>query len=196
MSLIEHKQTHEANGFIKGWYIDTTICDTLIDYFESSNKQTPGKVSWGVDEKLKKSVDVVLEDPNLFNIYLTELQKVFNEYVKIFQYVDEYSPWGIVEAVNIQRYLPSEGFYKWHTERGEANGKQSNRHLVFMTYLNDITDGGETEFLYQNTKIKPEKGLTIVWPTDWTHTHRGCVSNTETKYILTGWASYYNKTGN
>ena len=46
-----------------------------------------------------------------------------------------------------------------------------------MTYLNTIKVGGETEFLYQKLKIKPKKGLTLIWPTDWTHTHRGLISN-------------------
>ena len=59
-----------------------------------------------------------------------------------------------------------------------------------MTYLNDVTDGGETEFLHQKFKIKPEKGLSIIWPADWTFTHKGVVSPTQTKYIATGWYEY------
>lgn len=195
MDLIEHTQTHKANDFIRGWYIDTTVCDKVINYFDLSDEKKPGLVKEGINETKKKSTDVVLQDPNLFKTYAAELQKVFDEYIKVYPYVNEYSPWGVVEAVNIQRYLPFEGFYKWHTERIGADCKQANRHLVFMTYLNDIADGGETEFLYQNIKVKPEKGLTLVWPADWTFTHRGCVSKTETKYILTGWASYYNNIG-
>jgi hypothetical protein len=42
-----------------------------------------------------------------------------------------------------------------------------------MTYLNDVTDGGETGFFYQDVKIKPQKGLTLIWPAIWTHTHKG-----------------------
>ena len=60
-----------------------------------------------------------------------------------------------------------------------------------MTYLNDVSDGGETAFLYQNVKVKPEKGLTLIWPAEWTHTHKGMVSMTQTKYIITGWYSFY-----
>ena len=60
-----------------------------------------------------------------------------------------------------------------------------------MTFLNDINDGGETEWFYQKIKVKPEKGLTLIWPTDWTYTHRGLVSKTETKYIITGWYDFY-----
>jgi hypothetical protein len=59
-----------------------------------------------------------------------------------------------------------------------------------MTYLNDVDDGGETFFYYQDLKIKPKKGLTLIWPVDWTHTHCGIVSPTQTKYIVTGWISF------
>jgi len=59
-----------------------------------------------------------------------------------------------------------------------------------MTYLNNVKDSGETEWFYQNLKIKPEAGLTVIWPTDWTFTHRGIPSKTEIKYIVTGWYSY------
>ena len=64
------------------------------------------------------------------------------------------------------------------------------RHLVWMTYLNDIEEGGETEFYYQKLKVKPRKGLTLIWPVDWTHTHRGIGATEEEKIILTGWFSF------
>ena len=59
-----------------------------------------------------------------------------------------------------------------------------------MTYLNDVTDGGETEFYHQQLKIKAERGKTLIWPVDWTYTHRGVVSNTQEKYIITGWYDF------
>jgi hypothetical protein len=61
-----------------------------------------------------------------------------------------------------------------------------------MTYLNDVNDDGETEFYYQNLKIKPQKGKTVIWPADWTHTHRGITSPTQEKYIITGWFNFIN----
>ena len=59
-----------------------------------------------------------------------------------------------------------------------------------MMYLNDVTDNGETEFLHQNLKIIPEKGKLVIWPSDWTHTHRGITSTTQEKYIITGWFNF------
>ena len=38
--------------------------------------------------------------------------------------------------------------------------------------------------------MKPKKGLTIIFPAEWTHTHRGIVSHKDTKYLLTGWFTY------
>ena len=35
-----------------------------------------------------------------------------------------------------------------------------------------------------------EKGLTVIWGTDWTFVHKGIVSPTETKYITTGHYHY------
>ena len=60
-----------------------------------------------------------------------------------------------------------------------------------MTYLNDVRDGGETEFFHQNLRVAARRGLTLIWPADWTHTHRGIVSPTEEKIIVTGWFSFY-----
>jgi hypothetical protein len=58
-----------------------------------------------------------------------------------------------------------------------------------MTYLNDVNDGG-TEFLYQKITSPAKKGLTLIWPADWTHTHRGQISKTKEKSIITGWFNY------
>tara|TARA_Y100000114_G_scaffold119383_1_gene114080 strand:+ start:402 stop:596 length:195 start_codon:yes stop_codon:yes gene_type:complete len=61
--------------------------------------------------------------------------------------------------------------------------------LVFTTYLNNVKKGGETQFLYQRKKIKPLQGKTILFPSFWTHVHKGN-KTTETKYIITGWYTY------
>ena len=122
---------------------------------------------------------------------MASLLRSAEEYVEKFPYANNYDPWGIVEPINIQKYLPGGGYYEYHTERGSANGVQSSRHLVFMTYLNDVSDCGETQFLHQDYQVHPEKGKTIIWPADWTYTHRGIPSLTETKYIVTGWFNFF-----
>jgi len=65
--------------------------------------------------------------------------------------------------------------------------EHSQRCAVWMLYLNDDYDGGETEFLYQHKRIKPETGKMLIWPSGYTHAHRGGLVTYGTKYIVTGW---------
>ena len=188
---------NNLNNFIAGWTIDNTqLCDELIDYFEKSDKKKTGKIGKGeIDKKRKNSTDLSMSPypddlDDAPKEYLDVLLKVINEYKKLYFYCDKQKEeWGMREPFNIQRYFPNEGFYQWHCERGGL--AKADRHLVFMTYLNDVVDGGETEWYYQKIKIKPEKGLTVIWPTDWTYTHRGLTSPIQTKYIATGWFNFF-----
>ena len=115
------------------------------------------------------------------------ISEIFN---KVEDYLKKYGMYQMIkvtikEPINLQHYAPNEGFFDWHCERGSHQSHQ--RALVFMTYLNDVNDGGETEFHFQQMKVKAVKGKTVIWPTDFTHLHRGITSPTEHKYIATGW---------
>ena len=59
-----------------------------------------------------------------------------------------------------------------------------------MFYLNDVQEGGETEFYYQDLSIKPRKGTMVIAPAYFTHTHRGNVPISNDKYILTSWVQF------
>ena len=65
-----------------------------------------------------------------------------------------------------------------------------HRVFAWMTYLNDVEDGGETYFDHFNLKIKPTIGKTLIWPAEWTHAHRGEVLNKGKKFIITGWMQF------
>jgi len=192
----EHKINQE-NNFISGWYIDPSICDKIINIFEqNSHLHFNGMLGSPaqVHKDKKDSIDCHLDNFNdLKHEYFKMLQPCVDSYVQKYNFANDGGPWTITEFVNIQKYNPSGGFHKWHCERSAVAYPATTRHLVFMTYLNDVEDEGETEFYYQKIKIKPEKGLTLMWPVDWTFTHRGVASKTETKYITTGWFNFVEK---
>jgi hypothetical protein len=192
----EHRINYSQN-FIAGWYNpDFSILDTLVDYHKSADHKGPGKFYFKgeklVDPTTKNSVDCMIRDPELRSKYVQYLQSALDLYIIKYPFCNEYEPWTIVETIQIQCYQPGGGFFSWHTERGTMD--VLDRHLVFMTYLNTVTDQGETEFYHQNIKIQPEKGLTIIWPADWTFTHRGIPSPSQEKYIVTGWLNYVSPT--
>ena len=110
------------------------------------------------------------ERRELYDEYVMEnLQLCVDEYIKKYNFADDTNPWRIIQSPNIQYYPLSGGFYKWHCERITCDKPVSSRHLVFMTYLNDVDDEGETEFFHQNLKIKPEAGSVIIFPSKTLH---------------------------
>lgn len=183
--------------FIREYQIDTAISRDLIQYFEDHPRKVPGVC--GNDElkpSVKSSTDIqlthneMLEDKPV-NAYFRSLNECLKEYVKEFPECSiNVDSWDVSNA-NIQKYKPKEGYYKWHCERtGPIN---MARHLVFSTFLNNVTKGGHTEFKYQKKAIEAVEGKTIIFPADWTYTHRGRVSKTQEKYIITGWLSFIDR---
>ena len=77
------------------------------------------------------------------------------------------------------------GFHRWHYENGGL--QVSPRKLVVQLYLNTVEEGGETEFLYINKRVKAKQGTLIIFPAAFTHTHRGNPPIGQAKYILTTW---------
>ena len=171
---------------------DVSVCDEIINFHKTNTSlQGPGGTSGGLDKQSKDSTDVSLYYPNpLLTSYSDQLQQLTQKYFDKYKFAYPPGQWGILEGVNIQHYGLGGGFFAAHSERNGGVFPMSKRFLVFMTYLNDVTDGGQTEFYYQDLAIQPKKGLTVIWPTDWTHTHRGVTSHTQEKYIITGWLSY------
>ena len=189
---------NQLNNFICGWYMDTSVCDDIRIYFDKlpiENKFDGGVASPFIgtyaDSIIKKSTESNLGDnQELYKIYQSHLQKCVDEYMVKYERSASLGEFKSTSITKIQHYKPTEGFFDYHCERFGSALPYSTRHLVYMTYLNDVDDGGETEFLYQNIKVKPEKGLTLIWPAEWTHTHRGITSMTEHKYIVTGWFNF------
>ena len=181
--------------FIGASFINKKLCDNLRSYFKklpSSLKKT-GTVELGeTDKNIKDSIDISFSGSENIPIlidYLKELQKCILLYQKKFEDVLLLDKFGIThEGYNIQYYKVGGGFKTWHNERNIL--KHCHRILVFMTYLNDVKDGGGTKWIFQDLELQAEKGLTVFWPVEWTHKHVGIVSPTETKYILTGWYSF------
>lgn len=95
--------------------------------------------------------------------------------------------------INAQKYEKNKGNYQyWHSEIFPEVGENTALHrmLLFIIYLNDIEEGGETDFFYQERSIKPKAGTMIIAPCGFTHTHRGNIPRSNDKYVLTSWMLY------
>jgi len=178
------------------------FCRSVIELFEiDKERQHRGVISKGGEvhsaDEHKTSTDISFVPNDLQDKrWGKPLQRIINtvEIARrdwIAQYymgLDVVDPFEINFTFNLQRFLPGEGYHKFHNER--ASWSTRSRVGVWMIYLNDVTDRGWTEFFYQQHFEEAKIGKILCWPSDWTHTHRGIVSPTETKYILTGWFTF------
>ena len=183
------------NSFIGAWKIDDDeLFKSIIDFFEANpDLQLEGESYMGMNKEFKDSVDIPIQPIRLkekkyeiFNKYMSYLNECYWNYLKDFK-IEEHFKDLHIGAFNLQKYNQGGHFKSWHSER--MNIISSQRVFAWMTYLNDVQEEGETEFHYFDIKIKPIKGLTLIWPSEWTHLHKGSITN-EIKYILTGWLHF------
>jgi hypothetical protein len=174
-------------------------CESLINYFENLNAA-------GLTETRQQTNSNTLkldkDDEQLFAHGLTKIHgcidtvsqfnsifwnRIYPHYSDTFDMLKQYAPHKNY-AFKIQKTNIGGGYHKWHSET--ASRETSTRVLAWTLYLNDVDEGGETEFLYYPKRIKPEAGTLVLWPAGFTHTHRGNPPISNTKYIVTGWIEF------
>ena len=183
--------------FIGCWDIEQdAVCAAVIDFFEThQEKQEPGQSAGGVNVDAKNSTDVTVHPRDLeqaefapVKSYIDILFDCYKDYLAQYPFLASIAPRVDISSFNIQRYLPGGHFKLEHSERTSIIN--SFRLLVWMTYLNDVEDGGSTTFVHQNLQVQPQKGKTLIWPAEWTHSHSGNILNSGSKYIITGWMHF------
>jgi len=183
--------TTPYNSFIGGWIIDENICDDMITQFNNNKDRVKpgvyGNINIKEDRSVKHSKDLTLKPNEMIPDYIKALEGCLLRYTERYSYVKGLSWFGLKDSFNIQYYPPGGGYKEWHCERGSKI--LAERVLVFMTYLNDVPDGG-TKFFYQGITTPAKKGLTLIWPAEWTHIHCGEITEKYEKYITTGWFDF------
>ena len=193
------KTNNHNPHFIGSWTLEPfSICEDLINYFELNlDKQTKGQTLGGINPNSKDSIDitikpkeVILPGNEVFKAYFNELFECYKNYVEEWPFLKDIAQKLEIGSFNLQRYKLDKHFKKIHTERSSI--ESSHRVFAFMTYLNDVEEGGSTYFSHYDLEIQPKKGLTLIWPAEWTHAHRGNIIKKGSKYIITGWINFAN----
>lgn len=173
-------------------------CQYLIDYFEwnKENTKTYGRHETTKNYKEDESVGLGLNNhdrtftkgnmPYVDHFNQVFWEELYPQYVNEFPQLQETNR-HTINCFKIQKTLPGQGYHIWHHEHSAHN---SNRIGTYIVYLNDVLEGGETEFLHQSRRVKPTQGTVVIWPAAYTHMHRGNPPLSGEKYIMTGWIEY------
>jgi len=146
--------------------------------FENSNA---GRFDWAIDLTQMNANLTGFPERDLNDVLIACLDQYIHQYghLKTELY---YTP-----VQKIQKTPAGGGYHVWHDENNHM--MFCARKMVWMVYLNDDFEGGETEFLYYHKRIKPKTGTLLIWPAGLTHAHRGGLVLSGNKYVATGW--YY-----
>jgi hypothetical protein len=176
-------------------------CESIISYFNKveelglvDNRQKHNEA-----KKLKKEDQHIFLPTFELPMHVINQTNVINEFNQRFweiaynEYAEKYDTLSELDShknyiLKIQKTNPGQGYHVWHCETGGR--KDSSRLLAWTVYLNDDFEAGETEFLYQQKRIKPKQGSVCIFPAAFTHTHRGNPPINGSKYIITGWIEF------
>jgi len=184
------------------------ICKDIINYFE--NEETckyEGNTGGGLRKDIKDTLDFQILSKNentkqhwnkIRDLLERELNNNVKNYVKKindaitineensenkYKVFDKFVSFDIIQ---IQRYTKQKGRYIYHQDFSTDWQEKKYRVITFLWYLNDVEEGGETEF-WTTYRVKPESGKLLLFPATWTYPHRGMMPISNDKYIITGW---------
>jgi len=102
-----------------------------------------------------------------------------------------------VELPTIKKYIPnsddmigphSDTYMRGWDKENKLKVWKGDRFLNILFYLNDVEEGGETEFYFDDctVRVPPKKGRIVIFPPLWTHIHAGLAPKSGNKYICNG----------
>jgi len=181
---------------------DKEYCENVVKYFDAMQEQGFTKNRQICEKNISKtqknddacfghSPEIVLNFSQagvLHNQFNEKFWKIYEEsYLSDFSVLKESGAHSNY-SFKVQKTEVGQGYHVWHFEA--ANRNVCQRLLTWALYLNDVEEGGETEFLYQSMRVKAKQGTLVIWPAAFTHTHRGNPPLSNAKYIVTGWTEF------
>ena len=193
-----NEKTVNINNFIGTYdnFITKQECNKAINIYEQQDKfnNTINRMPLENSSILKKQDQQFFAGAGNIDIWWEDLKPMMLNFDMAWQHYIKNT--GALEAydnerfyfttLKIQKTLPTEGYHIWHLEHGKGHDNEP-RAFVFTVYLNDVEEGGETEFLHFSKRIKPKTGRIVIWPAAFPYVHRGNPPLSGKKYILTSW---------
>jgi hypothetical protein len=190
--------------YIEENVLSEELCKEIIERFENDPDKEDGITGSGVNTNIKNTTEIYMNSVDWIDIQkilIANVKIVLKKYIQSIDKISNYiydmyilnnlfsdiHDWGF----QIQKYERNKGHYRWHNDYKYqevfmgTTGLRTIRICTFIFYLNNVNEGGETEFI--NGKIIPAPGKMAFFPCSWTYPHRGCMPISNDKYIITGW---------
>jgi len=194
---MKEKQVN-INNFIGTYdnYITQEECNKAIQLYEDQNKfnKTLNRLTFEKSSILEKQDQQFFAQSHNIDTWWENLKPMMLNFdIALTHYLENTGGKAAYDggpfhytSLKIQKTLPTEGYHVWHIEHQKGFDNEA-RAFVFSIYLNDVEEGGETEFLHFSKRVKPKTGRIVIWPAGFPYVHRGNPPLSGEKYILTSW---------
>ena len=178
------KQEDNLNDFIfESTVADKNVCNYLIDQYHMMEHHE-GRVTKDDQENYVSNIKVTEQsfvEPD-HAAYQT-IYECIDKTISVLPYRLTI-PYDITSTeYSISRYPKGKGHFGTHVDT--TSKMTYNRLLAFILYLNDVEEGGETEFITLNRLVKPEIGKVLCFPCNFMFPHKGNIPLSNDKYIVT-----------
>ena len=165
---------------------DADLCTRLIASFEGLTRfqRDNGRgIRAGLDASAWTELDISpLSDDGFKGFLLTRVHEALARYNADVGLSIPVPPSPRIAELVIKRYRPGrDERFQLHFD---SINEVANRYLVFLWYLNDVADGGETRFPDIDVEVRPRAGRLVMFPPYWMYQHEAPPPRSGDKYIL------------
>ena len=179
---------HDLRSYVQ-WFDDALpreFCAQLIASFQQMS-QFHGAGGIHVRSSLEDSAWTELNvtplaDEAFRGFFYAQIDKYFARYYESLPLSVPVPVRPRTEDMRIKRYLA--GKQEKFQPHYDAADEKSFRYMVFLWYLNDVHEGGETLFCDLGVKVQARAGRLLMFPPYWMFQHAGLAPVSNDKYII------------
>ena len=159
-------------------------CDNVVAFFNEQNKGL-------INAPWRRCYEYTAFDTSPFcEEFKRDIKKVYERY-KLETGSGPLAGVNTLESPNVFQYNvdKTEPFH-YHRHADNWNFATSTRQVSIIAYLNDVQEGGATDFGDLGVRVMPRKGCVLIFPSFYTYMHLGEPPISGSKYIIVSWIHY------
>ena len=166
--------------------LERAFCKRMIDSFNGLSRfhQPNGKGHYaGLEDSSWTELNVTrMSDPGFQGFFRHRIDLALERYNRDIGLPIAVPNSPKIADLIIKRYRPERGEkFQLHFD---AVHQAANRYLVLLWYLNDVAEGGHTQFPMLDLAVAPVAGRLLMFPPYWMYQHAGQPAPGQEKFIL------------
>jgi hypothetical protein len=179
---------HDLRRFIRCYdgALSAEFCTQMIDSFHRLTRfhtRNGRGVRAGLEASAWTELDITpLSDDTFRAFFFRQIETWLARYNADVGLHIAVPPTTLFAELCMKRYVAGSG--EGFQPHFDAINEVCDRYLVFLWYLNDVDEGGETEFVDLALRIPARAGRLLVFPPYWMYQHAGLPPRSGDKYIV------------